>query len=201
MKQYLCILDAGHGDPPLSGGKCSPDKRLLEYYWARDMVQRIAKKLQALGVPVHILVPEKTDIKLNVRTRRVNALCKQHGTKKCLLVSVHNNAAGGDGKWHNATGWSSFVAPKCSANSKRLAQLLYAEAAKAGLKGNRCVPACKYWVGNFAIVRDTNCPAVLTENLFMDNRQECDYLLSEQGKETLAQLHVNAIVNYINEQP
>lgn len=202
MKQYLCILDAGHGDPPLSGGKCSPDKRLVEYYWAREMVQRIAKKLQALGVPVHILVPEKTDIKLGVRTRRVNALCKQHGTKKCLLVSVHNNAAPpSNGKWHDATGWSCFVAPKSSANSKRLAQLLYAEAAKAGLKGNRCVPACKYWVGNFAIVRDTNCPAVLTENLFMDNRQECDYLLSEQGKETLAQLHVNAIVNYINEQP
>ena len=202
MKQYLCILDAGHGDPPLSGGKCSPDKRLLEYYWAREMVQRIANKLQALGVPVHILVPEKTDIKLGVRTRRVNALCKQHGTKKCLLVSVHNNAAPpSNGKWHDATGWSCFVAPKSSANSKRLAQLLYAEAAKAGLKGNRCVPACKYWVGNFAIVRDTNCPAVLTENLFMDNRQECDYLLSEQGKETLAQLHVNAIVNYINEQP
>lgn len=199
MKQYICILDAGHGCNTL--GKCSPDKRLLEYEWARDMVKRIASKLQAKGVQVHILVPEITDVKLGVRTHRVNALCKQHGAKNCLLVSVHNNAAGGDGKWHDATGWSSWVAPKCSANSKRLAQLLYAEAAKAGLKGNRCVPACKYWVGNFAIVRDTNCPAVLTENLFMDNRQECDYLLSEQGKETLAQLHVNAIVNYINEQP
>lgn len=199
MKQYFCILDAGHGCDTL--GKCSPDKRLPEYRWAREMVQRIAKKLQALGVPVHILVPEENNIQLSVRTRRVNDLCKQHGAKKCLLVSVHNNAAGDDGKWHDATGWSGFVAPKCSANSKRLAQLLYAEAAKAGLKGNRCVPACKYWVGNFAILRDTNCPAVLTENLFMDNRHECDYLLSEQGKETLAQLHVNAIVDYINEQP
>lgn len=199
MKQYICILDAGHGCNTL--GKCSPDKRLLEYEWARDMVKRIASKLQAKGVQVHILVPEITDVKLGVRTHRVNALCKQYGAKNCLLVSVHNNAAGSDGKWHDATGWSGFVAPKCSANSKRLAQLLYAEAAKAGLKGNRCVPASKYWVGNFAIVRDTNCPAVLTENLFMDNRQECDYLLSEQGKETLAQLHVNAIVNYINEQP
>lgn len=201
MKHIICILDAGHGDPPLSGGKCSPDKRVLEYYWAREMVQRIAKKLQAQGVQVHILVPETTDIKLNVRTRRVNNLCKQHGTKNCLLVSVHINAAGGDGKWHNATGWSGWVAPNASTNSKRLAQLLYAEAAKAGLKGNRCVPASKYWVGNFAIVRDTNCPAVLTENLFMDNRQEYDYLLSETGKETLAQLHVNAIMNYIAEQP
>ena len=199
MKQFICILDAGHGCDTL--GKCSPDKRLLEYKWARSMVQRIAKKLQALGVAVHILVPEENDIRLGERTRRVNSLCKQHGTKNCLLVSVHINAAGGDGKWHDATGWSGWVAPKCSANSKRLAQLLYAEAAKAGLKGNRCVPASKYWVGNFAIVRDTNCPAVLTENLFMDNRQECADLLSETGKETLAQLHVNAIMNYIAEQP
>ncbi len=54
---------------------------------------------------------------------------------------------------------------------------------------------------SLSIAGDTNCPAVLTENLFMDNRQECDYLLSEAGKETLAQLHVNAILNYIAEQP
>ncbi|MCM1516021.1 MAG: N-acetylmuramoyl-L-alanine amidase [Paraprevotella sp.] len=198
MKPYI-ILDNGHGCNTF--GKCSPDKRLLEYKWARDMVQRIAKKLQAKGIAVHILVPETTDTSLKVRTQRVNQLCGQHGTKNCLLVSVHNNAAGGDGKWHNATGWSGFVAPNASSNSKRLAQLLYAEAVKAGLKGNRCVPASKYWVGNFAIVRDTKCPAVLTENLFMDNQQECGYLLSEQGKETLAQLHVNAILNYIAEQP
>ncbi|MBD5217502.1 MAG: N-acetylmuramoyl-L-alanine amidase [Bacteroidales bacterium] len=199
MLDILVILDNGHGDPPLTGGKCSPDKRLLEYYWAREMVQRIANKLKALGIKVHILVPETADIKLNVRTSRANALCKQYGAKKCVLVSVHINAAAGTG-WHNATGFSGWIAPNASANSKRLAQLLYAEAVKAGLKGNRSVPASKYWVGNFAIVRDTNCPAVLTENLFMDNKQECEYLLSEQGKETLAQLHVNALVNYINEQ-
>lgn len=198
MKPFV-ILDNGHGRNTL--GKCSPDKRLLEYQWARDMVQRIASKLKAFGVPVHILVPEETDTSLSVRTRRVNQLCGQHGTKNCLLVSVHNNAAGGDGKWHTASGWSGFVAPNASSNSKRLAQLLYAEAAKAGLKGNRCVPACAYWVGNFAIVRDTKCPAVLTENLFMDNKQECDYLLTEQGKEALAQVHFAAIMNYIAEQP
>lgn len=196
----VIILDNGHGYPPLSGGKCSPDKRVLEYYWARDMVQRIATKLKAFGFTVHILVPEKADIKLDVRTRRVNELCAKYGAKNCLLVSVHINAAGADGKWHNATGWSGWVAPNASAASKRFAQLLYVEAIKAGLQGNRCVPASKYWTGNFAIVRDTKCPAVLTENLFMDNKQECDYLFSEQGKETLAQLHFNAIMNYYSEQ-
>lgn len=198
MKPYI-LIDNGHGCNTL--GKCSPDKTLLEYKWAREMAKRIAEKLQAQGYTVHLLVPETTDVSLKVRTQRVNQLCGQHGKKNCLLVSVHINAAGADGKWHTATGWSGWVAPNASSNSKRLAQLLYAEAKKAGLQGNRAVPACAYWVGNFAIVRDTYCPAVLTENLFMDNQQECQYLLSEQGKETLANLHVNAIKQYIAEQP
>ncbi|MCM1223967.1 MAG: N-acetylmuramoyl-L-alanine amidase, partial [Lachnospiraceae bacterium] len=187
MKPYI-LIDNGHGSNTL--GKCSPDKKLLEYQWARDVAKRIASKLQAQGYAVHLIVPETTNVSLKVRTQRVNQLCGQHGTKNCLLVSVHINAAGADGKWHTATGWSGWVAPNASSNSKRLAQLLYAEAKKAGLQGNRAVPACAYWVGNFAIVRDTKCPAVLTENLFMDNQQECQYLLSEQGKETLADLHV-----------
>lgn len=193
----LVILDAGHGCD--TAGKCSPDKRLLEYQWARDVVQRIAAKLNSVGVRVHILVPENTDIPLYLRTQRANLLSKQHGSKNCLLVSVHLNAAGNDSKWHNATGFSSWVAPNASNNSKRLAQLLFDEADFVGLKGNRCVPACRYWVGNYAIVRDTHCPAVLTENLFMDNKFECDYLLSEVGKNALVEVHVFAILNYLKQ--
>lgn len=59
------------------------------------------------------------------------------------------------------------------------------------------MPPHKYWVGNFAIVRDTKCPAVLTENLFQDNMAEVDYLLSAEGKATIAKLHVEGILNYI----
>lgn len=190
------LLDAGHGDPPITGGKCSPDKTILEYYWARDMVERIAKKAKAHGIPVHIITPETTDIPLNIRTKRVNDLCRKLGTSKCVLLSIHINAAAGFG-WHNARGWSGFVAPKCSSNSKRLARILWEHANKAGLRGNRCVPPEKYWVGNFAIIRDTLCPAVLTENLFMDNKEETEYLKSEAGKETIANLHVSALLEYI----
>ncbi len=193
----LVILDAGHGDPPLTGGKCSPDRKLLEYYWARDMVQRIAAKLKAKGVDVHILVPENTDTPLDVRIARVNKLCNQHGSSNCLLVSVHNNASGIDGQWHEPNGWCVFVAKVASANSKLLAKLLYSEAIKARLQGNRSVPQEHYWQNNFAIIRKTQCPAVLTENLFMDNQNDCAYLLSEVGKETLANMHVNGIMNYI----
>jgi hypothetical protein len=196
------LLDNGHGDPPLTGGKCSPDKSILEYYWARDMVQRIARKARAAGIPVEIIVPEKTDIILKTRTNRANAICRaKGGSKNCVLISVHINAAGGDGKWHDARGWCGFVAPNASANSKRLARILWEHADRAGLRGNRCVPAERYWVKSLAMCRDTNCPAVLTENLFMDNRADAEYLKSESGKETIADLHIAAIKEYIKTMP
>ena len=45
--------------------------------------------------------------------------------------------------------------------------------------------------------RDTKCAAVLTENLFQDNIDDVKYLLSNEGKTAIADLHVNAISNYI----
>lgn len=196
------LLDNGHGDPPLTGGKCSPDKSILEYYWARDMVQRIDRKARAAGIPVEIIVPETSDINLKTRTNRVNAICRaKGGSKNCVLISVHINAAGGDGKWHDARGWCGFIAPNASANSKRLARILWEHADRAGLRGNRCVPVEKYWVKSLAMCRDTNCPAVLTENLFMDNRADAEYLKSESGKETIADLHIAAIKEYIKTMP
>lgn len=196
------LLDAGHGDPPITGGKCSPDKTILEYYWARDMVDRIAAKARAAGIPVEILVPEKHDVPLNTRTARANTLCRKHGgAKNCVLISVHINAAGGDGKWHDARGFCGFVAPNASNNSKRLARILWEHADRAGLRGNRCVPAEKYWVKSLAMCRDTNCPAVLTENLFMDNRADADFLKSERGKEIIAEMHIAAVKEYIATMP
>lgn len=166
------------------------------------MVQRVARKARAAGIPVEIIVPEKIDIPLKTRTNRVNAICHaKGGSKNCVLISVHINAAGGDGKWHDARGWCGFIAPNASANSKRLARILWEHADRAGLRGNRCVPAERYWVKSLAMCRDTNCPAVLTENLFMDNRADAEYLKSEAGKEAIADLHIAAIKEYIKTMP
>jgi N-acetylmuramoyl-L-alanine amidase len=188
------LIDNGHGVD--TAGKCSPDKTLYEYKWAREIANRLVAVLKAKGYDAERIVTEETDVPLRTRCQRVNAICQKVGAKNCLLISVHINAAG-NGTWNTATGWSGWVAPSASANSKKLAQCLYTEAEARNLKGNRSVPSCKYWVGNFAVVRDTNCPAVLTENLFQDNQQEVKYLLSETGKQTIVDLHVNGIINYI----
>lgn len=190
------LIDNGHGVNTL--GKRSPDNRLLEYKWSREVAKMLKEALEKSGHTVYMVTPEENDISLKERTRRVNNYCAKYGVNNCVLVSIHINAAGADGKWHTASGWSGWVAPNASAKSKKLAQLLYAEAEKHGLKGNRAVPMNKYWVGNFAIVRDTKCPAVLTENLFQDNKQEVDYLLSQKGKEAIVQIHKDALLKYIN---
>lgn len=190
------LIDNGHGSNTL--GKCSPDGKLREYAWARDIASRLVAELKKRGLDAERIVTEETDISLRERCRRVNAICAKLGSKNVMLISIHINAAKSDGRWHDASGWSGWVAPNASQKSKILAQTLYGEAAKRNLKGNRSVPSCRYWVGNFAIVRDTNCPAVLTENLFQDNKAEVEFLMSERGKQEIINLHADAIQKYIS---
>lgn len=193
----IVLIDNGHGDPPLSGGKCSPDNRLREYHYCREIAQRVSRELSLRGVEALLLVPEKTDTPLKERVRKVNAWCERRGAQNVVLVSIHNNAAGDDGKWHSASGFSVFVSKNASSKSKKLARIFTDNATDMGLMGNRCVPAEKYWVKSLAMTRDTACPAVLTENLFQDNQEDVDFLLSEEGKRTIVALHVNSIIEYI----
>lgn len=192
------IIDNGHGDPPMTGGKCSPDNSLREYEYCREIAQRISRELTLRGTDTILLVPEKSDTPLKERVRKVNAWARKLGSKNVVLVSIHNNAAGSDGKWHSASGFSVMVSKNASSNSKRLAQIFTDNAADMGLMGNRCVPAEKYWVQSLAMTRDTNCPAVLTENLFQDNEDDVKFLLSEEGKQAIVTLHINSIIQYIN---
>ena len=197
MKKLLVILDNGHGkDTP---GKCSPDRSLYEWQWTRDIACGLYQRLLEEGIEAQLLVPEQTDIPLSARVARENQTtteAKRAGKETCL-ISIHINAAGGDGKWKSARGFSCWIAQSASPKSKQLAQLLYAEAEARELQGNRSVPADKYWVAPFYITTHSSCPAVLTENLFQDNKEDVAFLLSDAGKQTIIDLHVQAIKKYI----
>lgn len=191
----IILIDNGHGvNTP---GKCSPDKTVLEWKETRTIAKLLNDKLKSLGYTSYLLVTEDIDISLRERARRANDYCKKYGSKNVVLVSIHLNAAGGDGKWHNATGFSSHISNNASTKSKQLAKLLWDEAIKQGLKGNRYVPSEGYHAQNLAICRDTNCPAVLTENLFQDNKEDCKIILSKEGKDKIVQAHVDALIKYI----
>lgn len=194
-QDFILILDNGHGSN--TPGKCSPDRTLREYAWTRIMTDLIARKARAKGIRAEIIVPETTDVPLATRSARANAIARKHGLKKCLFVSVHINAAGADGRWHDATGFTAWVAQNASRNSKTFARLVTAEMKARGLGGNRAPNPLGYHTANFAVIRRADCPAVLSENLFQDNRTEVRYLLSPQGQDTIAEAHVAAIEKYI----
>lgn len=190
----VVLIDNGHGsDTP---GKCSPDGTLREWAWTRECAAMVVAGLRAHGIEAHLLTKETWDVPLSERVRRVNAWCSKTGASNVCVVSIHVNAAGGDRKWHDARGFLAFVSPNASKGSRRLASLIAGEAVSRGHKGNRRQgPVVEKLL---SITEYTRCPAVLTENLFMDNRADCATLLSDDGIASLAEAHIEGIERYVN---
>jgi N-acetylmuramoyl-L-alanine amidase len=192
----LILVDNGHGvNTP---GKCSPDGKFREYKWNREIAHEVVAELKKRGYCAELLVTEDIDISLAERVKRANNKCNQLGTKNVLLLSVHVNAAG-NGQWLNAKGWSCFTS-KGLTKSDKIADELYKVAEK--LMPNRTMRK-EYsdgdadWEAGFYILKNTKCPAVLTENFFMDNKEDLAYLTSAEGRKAIIATHVEGIINYL----
>ena len=195
MKNLVVIIDNGHGKN--TPGKCAPDKSLFEWQWTREIAAMLCMRLYGINtIQTVILVPEEHDVSLKERVRRVNTIVHDAkiAGKEVLLISIHINAAG-HGTWKTASGWSVWVANNASEKSKLFAQIAYSEALSLHLNGNRVVPKEQYWSSNFYILKNTLCPAVLTENMFMDNQEDVQFLNSEKGKEMISQWKI--IISYL----
>ena len=194
----IILIDNGHGRE--TAGKRSPDGRLLEWSYNREIARRVNDELQRRGHYSSLLVPEEEDIPLAERCQRVNRVCSELGRRNVCLVSIHVNAAGRGDKWYNATGWSCYTS-RGQTDADSLANCLY-EAAKVQLP-DMCLRT-NYTDGdpdiesNFYILRHTSCPAVLTENLFMDNREDVAFLESDEGAQAIVNLHVDGILQYLS---
>ena len=191
------LIDNGHGRE--TAGKRSPDGRLLEWSYNREIARRVVASLSSLGFDAELLVPEDEDISLAERCRRVNLLCSQLGTRNVALVSIHVNAAGRGDKWYNADGWCCYTSPGQTAGDVLANYLCLA--ALQNLPGHRM--RFDYTDGDpdqeaaFFLLRKTACASCLTENGFMDSVRSCDFLLCEEGKEAIVQLHVEGISSYV----
>lgn len=204
MKPVI-LIDNGHGLS--TPGKRSPlmadGRQLLEYKYTREIAREVVGRLKAAGCDARLLVPEDADVSLGQRCMRANAVCDQYGAKNVLLVSVHLNAAGNGAQWCAASGWEAYTSPGVT-RADALAESLYASARK-WLSPHGFPIRCDTTDGDsdkearFQILTCTRCPAVLTETLFMDNDRDCRFLLSDEGREAIISLHVEAITAYINQ--
>lgn len=188
------LIDNGHGEN--TTGKRSPDGRLREWSYTREISDLVVAGLRKLGIDAERIVKEDTDVPLSERCRRANNIYRDAG-KKAILVSIHCNAAGNGTSWLNARGWSVFVSNNASNNSKKLAESLAQAAECIPVSIRKQTPGQMFWEQNLAICRDTNCPAVLTENFFQDNKDDVDFLLSREGKDAVARIHIEGISKYL----
>lgn len=188
QQRIMPLLDNGHGQN--TSGKRSPlwadGTQLFEWEFNRDIVRRIAAKLDDMAIRYEILTPETNDVSLQERCRRANQYQQMYNN--CVLFSIHGNAGGG-------TGWECYTS-RGTTKADEIAKLLYQGAEKEfpGWKIRK-----DYTDGdadkeaNFYILRQTACPAVLTENFFFDNEKDCKLMLSESGRERIAKIHINVI--------
>ena len=193
------FIDNGHG--LMTAGKRSPDGQFREPFYNRVIARRVVSDLRDRGLDAELLVPEDDDISLAERVRRVNTACFLLGKQNVILVSIHVNAAGNGSKWLNATGWSVYTC-KGQTESDKLAECL-CQAAIKNFPGRRIRTDISDgdmdWEEGFYILRKSLCPAVLTENFFMDSRDDLEYLQSRAGKQAVVDTHVAGIVEYLED--
>ena len=197
MKNRTVIIDNGHGID--TAGKRSPNGEFREYLWCRDFAKMLKYNLEYFGYTPILLVPEDEDICLSERARRANEIYNNCNKTDCILLSIHNNAAGNGDKWYNVTGFEAYTSIG-NTKSDKLAELLYDEAILEDIKIRKdCSDGDYDKEAGFTILTKTLCPAVLTENMFMDSLGDVDFLNSPEGLNKLIKIHVNAIRRYFED--
>ncbi|OQP13139.1 N-acetylmuramoyl-L-alanine amidase [Geobacillus thermoleovorans] len=168
------MLDAGHGGKD-SGAVGNGLKE-------KDLTLAIVKHIGRLlaeyeGVEVHYTRTDDRFLELSERAAIANK------TKADFFLSVHINAGGG-------TGFESYVHPNANSATIAYQNVIHAEIMKA--IGNVTDRGKKR--ANYAVLRETHMPALLTENLFIDNKNDAAKLDSEQSLLQVAYGHVQGIV-------
>lgn len=191
------LIDPGHGiDTP---GKRSPDGLFREYLWNRQVADLILEGLVSAGVDASLVVTETNDVSLRNRVNRVNTICNRLGASNVLLVSIHANAAGNGSAWMNAKGWSCYTS-RGKTKSDQVAECLY-DAFEAEFQDRKIRKDMSDgdmdWEENFYVLQKSKCPAVLLENFFYDNSEECAWMLQEETKKRIASAAVKGIIKYI----
>jgi N-acetylmuramoyl-L-alanine amidase len=165
------VLDAGHGghDP---GAVVNGLKE-------KDLTFAIVKHIGCLlddyeGVEVHYTRTDDRFLELSERAAIANKL------KADLFISVHINAGGG-------TGFESYIYNgNVSTATIAYQNVIHQEIIKA--IGNVTDRGKKR--ANYAVLRETHMPAILTENLFIDNSRDAAKLKSDQFLQQIAYGHV-----------
>lgn len=167
----LVILNPGHHKPE-DPGACG--NGLQEADLTVDICGRIQTYLPAYAINSIIVHSNDLNKICNLANRHPNA---------SLFVAVHVNAGGG-------TGFEDYIYPG-SEKADSLRKLLHYEL--AGFYSRNGFRDRGMKTANFAVLRETNMPAILTENLFIDNPADAAKLKDDSFLAGIAQAHAKGI--------
>ncbi|MET3728139.1 N-acetylmuramoyl-L-alanine amidase [Fictibacillus halophilus] len=172
------FIDPGHGgtDP---GGVAN---NLTEKALTLKIGLRIRDILLAEYSNVSVLMSRTSDVtkSLTERTDAANAWGAD------FFLSVHTNAGGG-------TGYEDYVYPGSIAPTTTYQDNIHAEILKLVNFSDRGQKTA-----DFHVLRESNMPALLTENGFIDNVNDANKLKTTSFIESIARGHVNGIVKSFN---
>ena len=187
MSNYKWLLDFGHGGmyeghyvtAPAKMHTFSDGLTIYEGVINRKIGYKLAKLLDG-KYEYDIISDPEDDLSLPVRVMTADNRFRKD--PRCIFLSIHSNAGGG-------SGFEVFTS-KGQTKSDKVAQI-FCEVYK------KMFPEFKFRSdqldgdddkeADFYVLRKTDCPALLVENLFFDNRREAEYLLSEFGQNKIAE--------------
>ena len=210
MKLDFCVfLDAGHGGLDAEGNYVTaPSKQFqhssgtfhnggwfYEGVWNRHFTNRVAAKLNNLGIPNIIVSHEYVDISLHYRVDLANWYHKNFG--KGIYISNHSNASGRG----TARGFEVYTTPGTT-QSDTLAEMYWDEV--KDLLGDRIKYRPDRSDGDhdrearFFVLRNTAMPAILGEHLFFDNFEDANLLMDDEIVERFSEAQVRAVIKFMN---
>lgn len=189
QSKHLWLLDPGHGGLTTTGRYTTAPAKMhkfdngLTIYEGvinRSITNMVKKALISKRIDYAVVADEVEDTSLEQRVRTADAIYAKD--KRAVYLSIHSNAGGGQG-------WEIFTGPG-QTESDRFAKIFEQFYRTMG-KGFKFRGVKEE---NFYVLRKTDCPALLVENLFFDNLAEAQYLISSAGQQAIADMIVAAIV-------
>lgn len=174
------MIDPGHGgkDPGAQGNGLSEEKLTLA-------IAKLTKEyLESYeGVEVEMTRREDRFLELSERAELAN------GAGSNLFVSIHINSSSGTA----GDGFESYIYNGTSNPATQAAQnIIHAEILRTGLFKDRGKKRA-----NFAVLRDTNMPAILTENGFINNPSNAKILKDDANIRKIAGAHTMGIAKFL----
>jgi len=185
MNGYHVCIDPGHGP---GCAKQSPDGSYQEQEFAMDLALRVAVLLRGKGVTVSLTRGAEDYPSLRDRCRFANSILGLS-----LYLSIHSNAAGGDG-WSEAKGHLVFTSdPREGAARNRAAEAFLQRWEQAGISVGRS--GLRHY--HYTVLSDTMAPAVLLEHGFHTNRAEVEQLKDGAFRACLAKADARAVLDFL----